>query len=325
MTSPDKIALAELLPENADERRMFDDLCASMGWTPLQQIANRLFMERNLRSAPGASYYEQHTIAFNELNKAAALLRRPVLPHREALEQARLALTKIRACSIAGCEYGYGKPEIWADALFASHGDVANALKTIDAALQSAADTVGRERLALTVLQEIIENWNNLKRDEGAFPTGDRRAAMSEHRLWHSIQTAKAVLAASPSPAQSGAEREEVETLLNRNHRYLDAFAGRNKLHCGPHMLNHALIESTELIERLTAPLDRDEIAREEVQDTWFTDSRLPIMAMSGDVESDRVLKLHFRRKVTDADRARLVEVLNAGERVLSPASGGGK
>jgi len=53
------------------------------------------------------------------------------------------------------------------------------------------------------------------------------------------------------------------------------------------------------------------------VQDTYFVDSRLPIMAMSGDVESDRVLKLHFRRRVTDADRARLIEVLNAGENAL--------
>jgi len=58
-----------------------------------------------------------------------------------------------------------------------------------------------------------------------------------------------------------------------------------------------------------------------EVQDTWFTDSRLPIMAMSGDHESDRVLKLHFRRKVNDSDRARLIEVLNAGETALSTPS----
>lgn len=47
------------------------------------------------------------------------------------------------------------------------------------------------------------------------------------------------------------------------------------------------------------------------VRDQWFTDSRLPIMAMSGDHESDRTLKLHFRRKVTDKDRADLVEILS--------------
>ena len=44
------------------------------------------------------------------------------------------------------------------------------------------------------ILAEIVERWNDLKRDEGAFPLGDRRAAMSEHRLWHAIQTAKAWL-----------------------------------------------------------------------------------------------------------------------------------
>ncbi|MGY3609891.1 MULTISPECIES: hypothetical protein [unclassified Bradyrhizobium] len=56
-----------------------------------------------------------------------------------ALEQAKAALIKIRACSIAGCEEGYGKPELWADALFRSHFDVAMALKAIDAALASHA------------------------------------------------------------------------------------------------------------------------------------------------------------------------------------------
>lgn len=48
------------------------------------------------------------------------------------------------------------------------------------------------------ILTEIVARWNDMKRDEGAFPVGDRRAAMSEHRLWHAIQTAKAWLA-SPS------------------------------------------------------------------------------------------------------------------------------
>jgi Restriction alleviation protein Lar len=58
--------------------------------------------------------------------------------------------------------------------------------------------------------------------------------------------------ASLPAP-QHPDVREMIEKLLDRNHRYLDSFAGRNELHCGPHMLNHALIESTELIERLAA------------------------------------------------------------------------
>lgn len=52
----------------------------------------------------------------------------------------------------------------------------------------------------------------------------------------------------------------------------------------------------------------------EPVQDTWFTDRSLPILAMSGDVESDRVIKLHFRRPVTDVDRQEIVKALNLHE-----------
>lgn len=52
-------------------------------------------------------------------------------------------------------------------------------------------------------------------------------------------------------------------------------------------------------------------VAQEPVANTWFTDRTLPVMAMSGDIESDRVLKLHFRRKVTDQDRLDLTDALN--------------
>lgn len=54
---------------------------------------------------------------------------------REVLEQAKAALLKIRGCSIRGAEQGYSRPIEWADELFASHADVAVALKSIDAAL----------------------------------------------------------------------------------------------------------------------------------------------------------------------------------------------
>ena len=52
------------------------------------------------------------------------------------LKQAKDALLKIRTASIAGCDYGYGKPEKWADALFASHCDVTNAIKAIELLLK---------------------------------------------------------------------------------------------------------------------------------------------------------------------------------------------
>jgi len=48
-----------------------------------------------------------------------------------------------------------------------------------------------------------------------------------------------------------------------------------------------------------------------KMQDTWFTDQSLPIVAISGSVESDRVLQLHFRRPVTDQDRLDLTEAMN--------------
>ena len=57
------------------------------------------------------------------------------------------------------------------------------------------------------------------------------------------------------------------------------------------------------------APVSQKEAV--PVADTWFADRSLPIMAMSGDVESDLVLKLHFRRSVTDADRQEVLAALN--------------
>lgn len=52
-----------------------------------------------------------------------------------ALRDAKASLTKIRACSVVGAQEGYAKPELWANDLYASHGDVARSLKQIDAAL----------------------------------------------------------------------------------------------------------------------------------------------------------------------------------------------
>lgn len=56
----------------------------------------------------------------------------------------------------------------------------------------------------------------------------------------------------------------------------------------------------------------------EPVQDTYFVDRSLPVMAISGDVESDRVLKLHFRRPVSDEDRKALTDALNLHQRSIA-------
>lgn len=49
-----------------------------------------------------------------------------------------------------------------------------------------------------------------------------------------------------------------------------------------------------------------------EVQDTWLVGGPPDLMAMSGSIESDRVIQLHFRRKVTDDDRKWLLDAINA-------------
>ncbi|MFC3208087.1 hypothetical protein [Aquamicrobium soli] len=60
------------------------------------------------------------------------------------------------------------------------------------------------------------------------------------------------------------------------------------------------------------------------VQDTWFTDRALPVKAMSGDVEDNRVLRLHFRRPVTDDDRKAMCDALNLHQASLThPAPSG--
>lgn len=61
--------------------------------------------------------------------------------------------------------------------------------KKLPALLSSNRDD--RIALADEIIQEIVECYDNARRDEGAFPAGDRRAAMSEHRLWHAMQIAR--------------------------------------------------------------------------------------------------------------------------------------
>lgn len=76
----------------------------------------------------------------------------------------------------------------------------------------------------------------------------------------------------------------------------------------------------TELLVDLinTTALSSSQEEAAPVEDTWFTDRSLPVMAMSGDVESDRVLKLHFRRRVTDADRQEVTAALNLHQASLA-------
>jgi hypothetical protein len=58
--------------------------------------------------------------------------------------------------------------------------------------------------------------------------------------------------------------------------------------------------------------------APDPIQDTWLVGGS-DLKAMSGSVESDRVIQLHFRRTATDADRKWLLEAINA--KIASDAS----
>ena len=49
-----------------------------------------------------------------------------------------------------------------------------------------------------------------------------------------------------------------------------------------------------------------------DVQDTYLVGGPNDLKAMSGSVESDRVIQLHFRRKATDEDRKWLLDAINA-------------
>lgn len=106
------------------------------------ELARSLRSRRIMRDGGNGNVYD---IADEECEQAAEIIERAASAPA-ALRQAKAALIKIRACSIAGCEFGYGKPEIWGDALFASHGDVANALKVIDAVLSGTPEEASTEK-----------------------------------------------------------------------------------------------------------------------------------------------------------------------------------
>ena len=95
---------------------------------------------------------------------------------------------------------------------------------------------------------------------------------------------------------------------------------GREALQSPQHIIEGIILRRLhdERIEGYTLEMSKEIAAAlsaapvgEPVQDTWFTDRALPVVAMSGDIESERVLKLHFRRKVTEQDRIDLTDALN--------------
>lgn len=59
----------------------------------------------------------------------------------------------------------------------------------------------------------------------------------------------------------------------------------------------------------ILAPAQSD--AASEVQDTWLVGGE-DLKAMSGSIDSDRVIQLHFKRRATDKDREWLLKAINA-------------
>lgn len=73
------------------------------------------------------------------------------------------------------------------------------------------------------------------------------------------------------------------------------------------------LSSAANAAKELRAALSQDaaQASPDPVQDTYLVGGP-DLKAMSGSVESDRVIQLHFRRKATDADRKWLLEAINA-------------
>ena len=59
-----------------------------------------------------------------------------------------------------------------------------------------------------------------------------------------------------------------------------------------------------------------------DVEALYFTDRTLPMLAISGEAECNNVIRLHYRRPVSNADRDSVIEALNAAL-TTSPASSG--
>lgn len=65
------------------------------------------------------------------------------------------------------------------------------------------------------------------------------------------------------------------------------------------------------LVEQWNKRALSDEAARaDEVKDIYLVGGA-DLKAMSGDIDSNRVIKLHFRRRVTDMDREWLLDAIN--------------
>ena len=73
----------------------------------------------------------------------------------------------------------------------------------------------------------------------------------------------------------------------------------------------YAGLDLSQFAQRITgAILATGLVPDEAVKDTYLVGGA-DLKAMSGDIDSDRVIKLHFRRRVTDKDRERLLDAIN--------------
>ena len=73
------------------------------------------------------------------------------------------------------------------------------------------------------------------------------------------------------------------------------------------HQIGGLNVSEGEVLKEISRRLSVAQACADPVQDTYLLGGPPDIKAMSGSVESDRVIQLHFRRTATDADRAWLL------------------
>lgn len=111
-----------------------------MSDTPKRDELLALIRELRARRWPSGLSDGLYTRAADAIERLAAKLADDGM--REALHTAKAAMIRTRTASIAGCKEGYGKPQLWADELYASHGDLTKAI-ALCANVEAALSTMG--------------------------------------------------------------------------------------------------------------------------------------------------------------------------------------
>lgn len=133
---------------------------------------------------------------------------------------------------------------------------------------------------------------------EGLYLVGDRHTGDVAQAVSESIPRAS-------HTARQGGWRLDFDWLVGMQDGIEEATGYNITLEC----LEEAVVRTEAICTASQPPAAPVE---KEVQDTWLVGGPPDFMAMSGSVESDRVIQLHMRRKATDEDRKWLLDAINA-------------